>query len=323
MNWPQPVLLKSLVHENKHNLSFPVWDPRVNTSDMFHLMPIITPTYPHENTTFTVTLSSRSIMTEELKDGFEIVSKIYEGREEWGALFEPSNFFQKYKHYLVLTVSTVEEKDYLEWHGYAESKLRLLIGNLERNPCIKLAHVHPSPLGPLNESDDEHLCRWFIGLTFVKIENQNFVDLTFDIQSFTNTVHKQAYHINLMKDGMKVKIKHVKRRQLGLYVPPEILLQSKRVAAAQEPTSSIGSASKSECNQTLHNTRSDTELVEGNWVPLSIHSFHINEDLVAGMIKNGGANVTRYNNTVRVCLFSHRTRPEISRRSSAHRALAR
>lgn len=24
-------------------------------------------------------------------------------------------------------------------------------------------------------------------------------------------VHKQAYHINLMKDGMKVKIKHVKR----------------------------------------------------------------------------------------------------------------
>lgn len=67
-----------------------------------------------------------------------------------------------------------------------------------------------------------------------------------------------------MKDGMKVKIKHVKRRQLGLYVPPEILLQSKRVAAAQEPTSSIGSASKSECNQTLHNTRSDTELVEGS-----------------------------------------------------------
>lgn len=24
-------------------------------------------------------------------------------------------------------------------------------------------------------------------------------------------VHKQAYHINLMKDGMKVEIKHVKR----------------------------------------------------------------------------------------------------------------
>lgn len=28
-NWPQPVLLKPLVHENKYNLSFPVWDPRV------------------------------------------------------------------------------------------------------------------------------------------------------------------------------------------------------------------------------------------------------------------------------------------------------
>nr|XP_011421945.1 poly(A) polymerase beta isoform X2 [Crassostrea gigas] len=277
-NWPQPVLLKALVHENKFNLSFPVWDPRVNTSDRFHLMPIITPAYPQQNSTFNVTLSTRSIMTEELKDGLEIVSKIYEGREEWGALFEPSNFFQKYKHYIVLTASAVEEKDYLEWHGYVESKIRLLVGNLERNPCIKLAHVHPSPLGPLNESDGEYLCRWFIGLTFVKIENQNQnVDLTFDIQSFTNTVHKHAYHINLMKDGMKVEIKHVKRRQLDLYVPPKILLQSKRAAVAQEHRSSIGSASKSESNQTLHHSRSDTELVRSNSMSVDL-SEEISQD---------------------------------------------
>ena len=29
------------------------------------------------------------------------------------------------------------------------------------------------------------MCKWFIGLAFNKVENQN-VDLTFDIQSFTN-----------------------------------------------------------------------------------------------------------------------------------------
>ncbi|XP_022330702.2 poly(A) polymerase beta-like isoform X2 [Crassostrea virginica] len=277
-NWPQPVLLKPLVHENKYNLSFPVWDPRVNTSDRFHLMPIITPAYPQQNSTFNVTLSTRSIMTEELKDGLEIVSKIFEGKEEWAALFEPSNFFQKYKHYIVLTASAEEEKDYLEWHGYVESKIRLLVGNLERNPCIKLAHVHPSPLGPLNESDGEHLCRWFIGLTFVKIENQNQnVDLTFDIQSFTNTVHKHAYHINLMKDGMKVEIKHVKRRQLDLYVPQKVLLQSKKAAAAQEHRSSIGNAAKSEASQTLHHSRSDTELVRSNSMSVDL-SEEISQD---------------------------------------------
>ncbi|XP_061164398.1 poly(A) polymerase beta-like [Saccostrea echinata] len=273
--WPQPVLLKPLQHENKYNLQFPVWDPRVNTSDRFHLMPIITPAYPQQNSTFNVTLSTRSIMTEELKDGLEIVSKIYENKDGWSTLFEPSNFFQKYKHYIVLTASALEEEHYLEWNGYVESKIRLLVGNLERNPCIKLAHVNPAPLGPLNESDGKHLCRWFIGLTFVKIENQNQnVDLTFDIQSFTNTVHKHAYHIKLMKDGMKVEIKHVKRKQLDLYVPQKILLQCRRAAAAQEHRSSIGSASKSESGQGLHHSRSDTELVRSNSM-----SVDLSEDL--------------------------------------------
>ncbi|XP_048736452.1 poly(A) polymerase type 3-like isoform X2 [Ostrea edulis] len=274
-NWPQPVLLKPLVHENKFNLTFPVWDPRVNTSDRFHLMPIITPAYPQQNSTFNVTLSTRSIMTEELKDGLDVVSKIYEGKEDWSVLFEPSNFFQKYKHYIVLTASAQEEDHYLEWHGYVESKIRLLVGNLERNPCIKLAHVNPTPLGPLNESDGKHLCRWFIGLTFVKIENQNQnVDLTFDIQSFTNTVHKHAYHINLMKDGMKVEIKHVKRKQLDLYVPQKVLLQSKKAAVAQEHRASFGSTTKTEAVQGLHHSRSDTELIRSNSM-----SFDLSEDV--------------------------------------------
>lgn len=123
-HWPQPVLLKSLVHENKYNLSFPAWNPRVrmknirfndqilahvyskkcctcwlirrgpeyqldvsilqlynclflfqiNISERYHLLPITTPAYPQQNTTFNVTLSSRSIMTEKLKDGRSSVS---------------------------------------------------------------------------------------------------------------------------------------------------------------------------------------------------------------------------------------------------------
>ena len=35
--------------------------------------------------------------------------------------------------------------------GYVESKIRLLVGNLERNPYIKLAHVMPEAYGPINE----------------------------------------------------------------------------------------------------------------------------------------------------------------------------
>ena len=32
-----------------------------------------------------------------------------------------------------------------------ESKIRILVGNLERNPFIKLAHVNPESFGPLTE----------------------------------------------------------------------------------------------------------------------------------------------------------------------------
>ncbi|KAL5009418.1 hypothetical protein ScPMuIL_014999 [Solemya velum] len=219
-DWPQPVLLKPLDQENK--LGFQVWDPRVNPGDRFHLMPIITPCYPQQNSTFNTTMSTRQIMMEEFKIGLDITAKIFNMEEEWVKLFEPSNFFQKYKHYIVLTANADDEEHYLEWHGYIESKIRLLVGNLERNPFIKIAHVTPESFGPLSDSECQFICKWFIGLTFKKVESTN-VDLTYDIQSFTDVVYTQAVHIKLFQDGMKVEIKHVKRKQLDQYVPQDVL----------------------------------------------------------------------------------------------------
>ncbi|KAH3854979.1 hypothetical protein DPMN_097539, partial [Dreissena polymorpha] len=202
--WPEPVLLKELSMENK--LNFTVWDPRINPQDRFHLMPIITPAYPCQNTTFNVTQSTRQIMMEEFQKGLKVTTDIIEQGEsaDWSPLFEPSNFFQKYKH------------------GFVESKIRILVGTLERNPFIKIAHVTPESFGPSNESDGQFICKWFIGLSFNKIENQK-VDLTFDIQTFTNTIYKHARHIKLYKEDMTVEIRHVKRKSLGMFVPSEVL----------------------------------------------------------------------------------------------------
>ncbi|XP_038116716.1 poly(A) polymerase type 3-like [Culex quinquefasciatus] len=49
--WPQSVFLK---RPDTVNLGFQVWDPLVNVQDRFHLMPIITPAYPQQNSTFHV-----------------------------------------------------------------------------------------------------------------------------------------------------------------------------------------------------------------------------------------------------------------------------
>lgn len=108
----------------------------------------------------------------------------------------------------------------MEWCGLVESKIRLLVGNLERNQHISLAHVNPKCFdiyrqkgsqnastnncdeNSSNPSDENSkpiapFCSmWFIGLEFERMENLN-VDLTDSIQSFTAQVHSHAVSIVL------------------------------------------------------------------------------------------------------------------------------
>lgn len=68
---------------------------------------------------------------------------------------------------------------------------------------------------------------WFIGLEFAKTENLN-VDLTYDIQTFTENVNRHATNIKILKDGMKVEAKHVKRRHLSNYIAPSLLKRERK-----------------------------------------------------------------------------------------------
>ncbi|KAL1124811.1 hypothetical protein AAG570_001432 [Ranatra chinensis] len=208
--WPQPVLLKQ---PDNVNLGFPVWDPRVTLSDRYHLMPIITPVYPQQNSTFNVSASTRTIIQEAFVDGLAITDAILLGRSTWDKLFEAPNFFLKYKHFIVLICTSGSPVEQLEWCGLIESKVRHLVVNLERNQHIVLAHVNPECFTGLPPPPDEPqvpTSMWFIGLVFNKIENLN-VDLTYDIQSFTSSVYRQASMIKMLKDSMKIEARHVKR----------------------------------------------------------------------------------------------------------------
>ncbi|XP_055540884.1 poly(A) polymerase type 3 [Wyeomyia smithii] len=234
--WPQPVLLKQ---PDNVNLGFQVWDPRVNYQDRLHLMPIITPAYPQQNSTFNVSSSTRKVMLNEFNRGMQITDEIMLNKAGWDKLFEAPSFFFKYRHFIVLLVTSNNADDHLEWCGLVESKIRYLILNLERNLHINLAHVNPkcfeqhehTPKEP-KETDEEvkpvQLCAlWFIGLEFERSENLN-VDLTESIQSFTDAVHKHAVHIKLLKDGMKIEARHVRRKQLSQYLDPNLLKRERK-----------------------------------------------------------------------------------------------
>uniref|UniRef100_A0A4W5N5C3 Poly(A) polymerase n=1 Tax=Hucho hucho TaxID=62062 RepID=A0A4W5N5C3_9TELE len=150
--WPNPVLLKQ---PEDCNLNLPVWDPRVTPSDRYHLMPIITPAYPQQNSTYNVSASTRAVMVDEFKQGLAITDEILQNKAEWSKLFEAPNFFQKYKHYIVLLASAPTEKQHLEWVGLVESKIRILVGNLEKNEFITLAHVNPQSFPGPKESREK------------------------------------------------------------------------------------------------------------------------------------------------------------------------
>ncbi|XP_043279143.1 poly(A) polymerase type 3 isoform X2 [Venturia canescens] len=234
--WPQPVLLKQ---PDNVNLGFPVWDPRVNISDRYHLMPIITPAYPQQNSTFNVSVSTRTIMQEAFESGLSITEEIIMGKATWDKLFEPPNFFCKYKHYIVLLASSSTAEDQLEWCGLVESKIRHLIGTLERNPHITLAHVNPEGFAPMNPTHGNNCSMWFIGLLFAKSENLN-VDLTYDIRSFNETIERLADQLKVLKEGMLIEAKHVKRKDLHTYVSPSLLKRERKISGGNHRNGTVG-----------------------------------------------------------------------------------
>ncbi|CAB1339847.1 unnamed protein product [Coregonus sp. 'balchen'] len=196
-------------------------------------MPIITPAYPQQNSTYNVSASTRAVMVDEFKQGLAITDEILQNKAEWAKLFEAPNFFQKYKHYIVLLASAPTEKQHLEWVGLVESKIRILVGNLEKNEFITLAHVNPQSFpGPKESREKEEVSTmWVIGVIFKKMEaSENLnVDLTIDIQSFTDTVYRQAMNSKMFEADMKIQAMHVKKRQLHQLLPNLVMPRRRKV----------------------------------------------------------------------------------------------
>ena len=229
--WPGPVLLKRM---EDPKLGFQVWDPRVCVGDRYHQMPIITPAYPQQNSTFNVSTSTKRIIQTEIERGLQVIREIMMGTATWEKLFEEPTFFNNYRHYLVVLVSSRKPEHQLGWCGLVESKLRFLVGNLERNEYIDLAHVNPKRFERNSKQNGEFCSMWFIGIDFKELKPLN-IDLTKDIQDFTNLVHKHANIIRLHKEGMEIKVQYLRRNQLNTHLDKDFLKGEKKRMLANAP----------------------------------------------------------------------------------------
>jgi len=107
-------------------------------------MPIITPAYPSMCATHNISMSTKAVILRELARGGDIVDKIFTKQNSWNDLFARHTFFtQAYKYYLNITATSKTKEAEAVWSGLVESKLRHLVGALDRKAIIAVAHPFP------------------------------------------------------------------------------------------------------------------------------------------------------------------------------------
>ncbi|KAJ1409799.1 polymerase, nucleotidyl transferase domain [Sesbania bispinosa] len=214
--WPNPVMLCS-IEENE--LGFPIWDPRRNPRDRFHIMPIITPAYPCMNSSYNVSASTLRVMMEQFRYGNKICDEIELNKAQWSALFQPYVFFEAYKNYLQVDIIALDADDLLAWRGWVESRLRQLTLKIERDTNGML-QCHPYPHEYSDTSKPCAHSAFFMGLQRKEgvrgQEGQQF-DIRGTVDEFRQEINMYAY----WKPGMEIHVSHVRRKQLPVFVFPD------------------------------------------------------------------------------------------------------
>ncbi|XP_053964091.1 poly(A) polymerase type 3-like [Anastrepha ludens] len=199
--WPDPVLLK---RTDIVNLQSPAL--------CSHLMPIITPAYPQYNSAFNVSEATKKVIINELNRGMATMNVIMSDGAPWDLLFEAPSFFYRYHHFIVVLVTSQTSQDQLQWCGLVQSKIRLLVDDVQHKHHMSLVHANPtcfeykkddvptqSNSGKENEPSDNPavdtapFCSMlFIGLEFEYKEKNSKVDLTGSFKYFAERITQHA-----------------------------------------------------------------------------------------------------------------------------------
>ncbi|KAK9105847.1 hypothetical protein Scep_022691 [Stephania cephalantha] len=222
--WPNPVMLCAI---EEGTLGLPIWDPRRNPRDRLHLMPIITPAYPCMNSSYNVSSSTLSIMMEEFQRGNEICEAMEANKADWNTLFEPFQFFEAYKNYLMIDVTAENEDDLRKWKGWVESRLRQLTMKIEKH-MRGMLRCHPHPSDFSDKSKQFHCC-YFMGLERKQGDSKQF-DMRATVEEFKHAVGGYS----LRKHGMEIHVSHIRRRNIPLFVFPGGIRPSRPFTVAGE-----------------------------------------------------------------------------------------
>mmetsp|Transcript_68012 Transcript_68012/g.162347 ORF Transcript_68012/g.162347 Transcript_68012/m.162347 type:complete len:536 (-) Transcript_68012:118-1725(-) len=221
-NWSKPVVLCEIVESVAGIVGQKPWNPKTSLADKQHLMPVITPAFPAMNSTHNVTDTTKRILLDEFRRGYEVVKKVENNKADWKEVHNPFPFFSNdpFKHYLCLEVLAKSAEAHVKFCGWVESKLRILHKTLEG--AVSGMMIHPNPEQyELRSADTEWEwgCGMFIELAFLGDQGSyvgQTVDLRPSLHQFAEVVstwaEKETYN-----SEFKLKLKTVKRTRLPEY----------------------------------------------------------------------------------------------------------
>lgn len=170
--WPKPVKLNAIQQPPPGIMGEEV---RVWTPHPREIMPIITPAYPAMNSSYNVNKHSLSVMVHEFKRGYEVCSKMTKERGEdgWDLLFEPSDFFIRYDHYLCLHIlGNGDDMHSRSWISFVEARVLRFPQYLEVLP-IKLP-IHLFPVQSKTVRSANSIC-YFVGFNVSLESGKKFI----------------------------------------------------------------------------------------------------------------------------------------------------
>jgi len=221
-NWSKPVMLCEVVESVPGITGFKVWNPKTSHADKQHLMPVITPAFPAMNSTHNVTETTKRILLDEFRRGYEVVKKVEQGKANWQEVHEPFPFFNNgpFRFFICLEMMAKTAEIHVKFCGWVESKLRIFHKSLEGS--VTGMQIHPNPEQyDLRNSDAEWPlgCGMFIELAFFGDQGA-FADMNVDLRPALHgflEVVGQWTEKDLYNSGFKLKLKQVKRARVPEY----------------------------------------------------------------------------------------------------------
>lgn len=244
--WPEPIMLNNI------QLTIPniplssqkeVW---TQTGKQNEVMPIITPAYPAMNSSYSVSPHSMEVMTQEIKRGYEIITSVIKNKGKgWGRIFEPSDFFIKYSHYLAChIVGTGDNSESRSWIGFVESRIRRFTQYpfLETLPVKLPIHLHPRNI--VTDKSANAIC-YFIGfkLDVGRILESKDKNIHIDDcarRFFDSLVDSERGYKGAYVDGLDFYVEHLTWRKL----PEEVFDSFGSKEAAKAKRQEMGYAPK-------------------------------------------------------------------------------